>query len=691
MQYELLFSPMNIGSVTIKNRIVMAPMMLGFGTFDGTATPQMMDYYEEHAKGGAGLIFTEVSRINDRNGASFMSQLGMSRDYQVEPMREMAERIHKHGAKLFIQLHHPGRQNVGLLVGMIPFCIAMDKRFPFFRKMLYKIVPFGKVLLKYHLVPLVMSPSRCERSYFSDSTNRTLRKREIKKLINQFAEAAARVYRSGADGVELHASHGYLIQQFLSPNTNKRKDEYGGSLENRMRFLLEIIKKIRRKCGSDFPVIVRLTVDECYDKIGKPGKGYGLEEGLRMAKKLEQAGVDAIDVSTGAYDTFNYWLEPPSFECGWRAYMAEAVKREVSVPVIAANLIRSAEQAERQLQEHMQDFVSLGRPLLADPYWPEKVSAGKEKYVKRCISCLYCIESMSDNAFIGSHGKCSVNPFVGREAEELKNNGAGRTIVIIGAGPAGLTSAELLAKRGFRAVVLEQAGEAGGQIRLAKNIPYKEKILWCVEDLYFAALEAGAEILFHIKADKETIAGYKPYAVIIATGGGAVKPKSIQGADLPNVCTVTEILNGSVKFTGKQVAVIGSGMTGLETAELLVEQGNRVIVAEMAKTIAPGTWFQHVDDILPRLKAKNVEFHPSQKLLSIHRNYITVESVGLKKKQSNLQCDYVVLAVGVQSENQLYKELQPVYDKLFVIGDAANPGRIAGATESAYTAVQVIN
>jgi 2,4-dienoyl-CoA reductase-like NADH-dependent reductase (Old Yellow Enzyme family)/thioredoxin reductase len=691
MKFKMLFSPMSIGSLEIKNRIVMAPMLMGFGAFDGTPTPQLMDYYEERAKGGVGLIITEITRVDDKNGAAAFSQLGMSKDYQIAPMKEMVDRIHRHGTKIFVQLHHPGRQNLGLLVGTVPLSIFMDKYLPFYHNVLYKIVPAGKLLLKYHLVPRVLSPSKCERSYFSDGVNRSLRKSEIIKLIGQFADAALRVKQSGADGVELHASHGYLIQQFLSPNTNKRDDEFGGSLENRMRFLTEIIRRIRKKCGSDFPIIVRLTVDECYDRIGKPGKGYNLEEGIEIARMLEKSGIDAIDVSSAAYDTFNYWLEPPSFECGWRAYMAERVKKAVSIPVIAANLIRSPEQAEQQLQDYVQDFISLGRPMLADPYWSKKIAEGNDNSVKRCICCLYCIESMQNNAFKGSHGQCSVNPMLGRENLELKMNGKGKTVVIVGAGPGGLTAAEILAKRGFETIIIEQSGRTGGQVMLAENIPLKEKLLWCIEDLTNSAVSAGAKIILNTKADKELISGFSPYAVIIATGGNAIKPKTIQGIGLPNVCTVTEILNGTVTLHGRKVAVIGSGMTGLETAEVLSEQGNKVFVVEMAKSIAPGTWMQHRDDILPRLEEKKVEFLTSKKLTAVHRNFITIESIGVKKSQSTLECEQVVLSLGVRSENALYNELKPFFKNLYVIGDANKPGRIAQATESAYATVMGID
>ncbi|MBR5825801.1 MAG: NADH:flavin oxidoreductase, partial [Clostridia bacterium] len=423
MKYEKLFTPIKIGNVEIKNRICMAPMLMGFGQIDGKATDQLMDYYEERAKGGTGLIFTEITRVNDRTGGSAFKQLGMSHDYQIEKMSELAGRIHKHGSKIFVQLHHPGRQNMALLMDTLPMSILGEKLIPRFEDMLYSVVPAGKILMKYHIVPRVVSPSKCENVYFADGNNRALRKSEIKALVKDFVNGAVRVKKAGCDGVQLHASHGYLLQQFLSPHTNRRTDEYGGSLENRMRFLLEIIEGIRKECGKDFPIIVRLTVDECYGYIGHPGRGYRLNDGIRMAKRLEEAGVDAIDVSSGGYDAFNYWLEPTSFECGWRKFMAAAVKNAVSIPVIAANLIRSPEQAEAQLQEGTQDMISLGRPHIADPHWAEKVMEGRSEDVKRCICCLYCIESMQNNAYTGGHGHCAVNPFVGRESYKLNENG----------------------------------------------------------------------------------------------------------------------------------------------------------------------------------------------------------------------------------------------------------------------------
>lgn len=689
MSYDMLFSPMKIGNVEIKNRIVMAPMCMGFGQYNGCATETMMDYYEERAKGGVGLIFTEITRINDITGASSFGQLGMSHDYQIPALSEMADRIHKHNCKIMVELHHPGRQNLGLMIGTVPICNVGSKLMGnLYTKILTQaVIPQGKKLQDKHIVPRTVAPSKCERSKMSDSVNRELSVKEIKRIICQFVEGAVRVKKAGCDGVELHAAHGYLIQQFLSPNTNKRTDQYGGSLENRMRFLLEIIDGIRSNCGKDFPIVVRLTVDEMYSEIGQNGKGYNLEEGIKMAKILNDKGIDAIDVSSAAYDTFNYWLEPTTFTPGWRKYLANEVKKVVDIPVIAANLIRSPKQAEMQLEEGTQDFISLGRPLIADPHWPNKVKSGNENLIKRCVCCLYCFESMMKGAYKYTHGNCSVNPFVGRENVSLKQNGNDRKVLIIGAGCAGLTAAELLSKRGFDVTVLEKESKQGGQLNLASKPPHKEKINWVCEDLLSNAINSGAKVLFNTKADKDIIASYSPEIVITATGGNAIHPKSFNG---DNVVTVTQVLNGDIDISNKKVAVIGSGMTGLETSELLVSKGNKVTVVEMADKIAPGAWFQQLDDALPVLEKAGTEFLTSHKLLSVSSSGIELENLK-EEKAVAIKVDLVVLSLGVRSDNSLYNEIKNSDSyKVYNIGDSNKIGRIANATESAYQLVMNI-
>jgi 2,4-dienoyl-CoA reductase-like NADH-dependent reductase (Old Yellow Enzyme family)/thioredoxin reductase len=562
-----------------------------------------------------------------------------------------------------------------------------------FRKLLYKLVPgMKKLLLDRNLVPAAVCPSKVEPSALSGGRVRALRRGEIKKLVGQFIDGAVRCKKAGVDGVELHASHGYLIQQFLSPHTNRRTDEYGGSLDNRMRFLLEILAGIKRECGEDYPVIVRLTADECYDRIGD-AKGYGLKDGTEIAKRLEEAGADAIDVSAAAYDTMNYWLEPVTFDPGCRTEMIRAIKQAVKIPVIAVNLIRSGELAEELLESGVQDFVALGRPHIADAHWADKVREGRENEIKRCICCLYCIETMFKNAFHGTSAQCAVNPALCASLLQPNNNRTSSisrlpSPIIIGAGVAGMTAAEQLAKKGYKVTVFEKSNKSGGQINLASKPPKKDKTAWCVEDLYNSCVREGVEFRFGVEYGKNHTSPLSPLPshIIIATGGEPIRPKSIEGADLPNVYTYKEILEGSVILKDKKIAVIGSGMTGLETAHYLAEVNN-VTVIEMADTPAPGIWFQHPDDILPKLKEAGAEIRTDEKLVMITPSSIMLDNVKTKKS-SVLAVDNVVLAMGTRSVNNLAEELKKVCDKVYVIGDASKVGRIGDATAGAYRLVR---
>ncbi|MDE6302891.1 MAG: NAD(P)/FAD-dependent oxidoreductase [Clostridia bacterium] len=691
MEYKIMQSPMKIGSCEIKNRIVLPPMLMGFGKFDGCVTEKMLNYYEERAKGGTGLIMTEITRVNDKTGSAAFAQLAASHDYHIESLRELANRIHKHGAKIFIQLHHPGRQNIGLLVGTVPLSIKLERWTKGgYGKMLYKLTPkVGPTLIKHNISPSSVAPSKCEPAYFAGGKVRALRHREIKQLEQQFINAALRVQKSGCDGVELHSAHGYLFQQFLSPHTNKRKDEYGGSLENRTRFLVNVLRGIKEKCGKDFPVVVRLSADECYAQIGEPNKGYNLKEGVEIAKILEANGADAIDVSSAGYDTFNYWLEPVSFELGWRKYMAKAIKEAVSIPVLAANLIRTPEQAEAQLEEGIQDFVSLGRPQIADPHWANKALSGTGT-IKRCICCLNCIESMQNNAYIGGHGECSVNPFVGHENEELVCDGNGRKIAVIGAGPAGLVASEILAKRGFDVTLIEKNAVAGGQINLAAAPPHKGKTAWFIEDAVNACKECGVKILLNIVATPALIKELNPYKVIVASGSTPVKPKFGGNCAPESIYTFEDILSEKVVLENKRVAVIGSGMTGLETAHYLTEKGNTVTIVEMADEIAPGTWMQHKDDILPKLKKAGTTFMTGKKLTEINNDSIIVADTKKEKKQTEIKIEAVVLSLGSRPNAKIASALKEQGIESILIGDSTKVGRIADATKAAYKAAVAI-
>jgi len=692
MEHKLLLSPMNIGTMTVKNRVVMTAAEMSLGQTNGCPTEKMIAYYEERAKGGIGLIIPGICRVNDMGAASTFTQLAMSHDYHIEPMRAFADRLHRYEAKLCIQLHHPGRQGYASSINTLPVVIPVVKRFPKVLDGLFKCTPLLLGLEEKGICMSVQSPSNCELSAHGATRIHAMSRREVRRVIADFVDAAQRCQKAGVDAVELHGGHGYLIQQFLSPHTNLRTDEYGGSFDNRLRFLTEIIQGIRDRCGRDYPLIVRLTVDEMYGRAGRPGQGYALEEGLRIARRLEALGVDAINVTCGCYDAYNTWLEPSSYEPGWRAYLARAVKGAVSIPVIAANLIRSAEQAERQLEEGVQDFIGSARSFICEPHWVRKIQEGREDEIRRCIGCLHCISSFMTNAKVGKSGECALNPGVGREPEyeNPPQDGLGRRIVVVGAGIAGLAAAETMARRGFSVTVLEKSQQPGGQVRTAAACRLRGKLLWCVEDRLAALKALGVEIRFGTEADPDTVRSLEPYAVIVATGSRSVRPSSIPGADLPHVFTPPEIIHGATVLRDQNVLVAGSGLTGLETAEILNETGNRVTVLEMAGQIAPGAWFQLVDDELERLIPAGTELLTGHQLLRILPGEAIAADAGTGKLR-HIAADSVVLSLGVRPENALARELSLQIPRVFPVGDAVSGGTIAHAVHSAYeTCAQII-
>lgn len=692
MSYEMLLSPMNIGTMTVKNRTIMSAAEVSLGQANGKPTEKLMAYYEERAKGGVGLIIPGITRVNDDCAASTYTQLAMSHDYHIEPMREFAERIHKHGAKLGIQLHHPGRQGYSSSIHSLPMVIPIVDRFPKVLDSIYKCTPILDKLEKKALLWPVQAPYKGELANHGAMRIRQMSRREVKHLINDFINAAVRCKKAGVDLVELHGGHGYIIQQFLSPNTNKREDEYGGSFENRMRFITEIIDGIRAECGRDYPLMVRLTADEMYEKIGMPGKGYTIETGKRIAKRLEELGVDAINVTSACYDAYSYWLEPTSFEPGWRKYLAKEIKSVVSIPVAGASVIRTPEQAEQQLQEGCQDFVASARTFICDPHWVKKAEEGRSNEIRRCIGCLNCIRSFMTNAWVGKAGECALNMSMGREEEffNMPQDGEGRHIVVIGAGPAGLTAAHTLLHRGFKVTVIEKDGKPGGQVITASTCHLKGKLYWAIEDLMTNVAKLGGEVKLGCDMTAEQIAEMKPYAVVVATGGTPIRPKSIPGIDLDTVVLAPEIIMGEKKIENKKVVVVGSGITGLEVTEFLNDAGCEVTVIEMAPEVAPGAWFQLVDDEMERIKPFGTKFMTGTKLVGIEPGKVLVEDVKTGAK-SALEADNVVLSLGVRPVNDMVTKLVGCgIHKVVTVGDAKKSGTIADATHSAYDTVMKI-
>ena len=692
--YPKMFEPIKLGNLEIKNRVALEPMLLEVGELDGTAGDRLIEYYTERAKGGVGLIQTEVTRISDWTGTTGPSQLSVTTDRCIPGLTKLAESVHKYDSKIFVQLHHTGRQTLQLVVtawklsdmiGQTPIAPAWWK---LFFTMTNYLDYFENNFMHNFYFPVVSAsniPTGLGSSPVMPQKTRPLTKWEIHKIEDEFAEGALRCKKAGIDGVQLHASHGYLLQQFLSPYTNQRTDEYGGTIQNRCRIIKEIIEKIRVKCGPDYPVSVRLTVDEYYRLYGYD-MGIVLSEGVEIAKELESYGIVALDISSGTYDTMNSWLEPTSYELGWRKCNAAAVKQAVKIPVIAANLIRSPEQAEAQLEEGTQDMIGLGRPLLADPYWVKKAEEGHPENIQRCICCLWCIESMYNGAMVHKSGECALNP---RTCYELDSklvpdrDGEGKAVAVIGGGPAGLMAAKVLGQRGFKTVVFEKNAYLGGQFELAARPPHKEKLRWAVEDLKVACDKAGVEFRLGAPATADAVKAINPVAIVDATGGTAAKPK-IPGFDLPNVCTITEILTGEVALSGKKIAVIGSGMSGLETAEKLAFDGNQITVVEMADEIAPNTWKQHIDDVVPKLEERGAKFITSYKLVEMKEDCVILESTKVSGRKMRIPCDQVVLALGVR-KNGLPDDIKSIA-KVYTVGDAAQIGRVANATHTAYKA-----
>lgn len=652
--YKKLFEQGKIGKVIIKNRLAMAPMGTGLANLDGTPSKDMIAYYEARAIGGAGLIIPEITRVNDIHGPGLMRQLSVTKDRHIEPLAKLAEAIHKHGSKIFIQLHHPGRETVSALLGGQP----------------------------------VVAPSPIPCKYVKQET-RGLTTEEVKQLIQQFIDGAVRVKKAGCDGVELHAAHGYLLQQFLSPYTNKREDEYGGSFENRLRIMIEIIEGIRNKCGSDFPVGVRLSVEEFLDKTGVTEEYIHIQDGVKIAMALEKTGIDFIDVSCGLYETGSTCVEPISFPQGWRHDLIQAVKSHVNIPVIGVSVIREPSVAEKFLDEEVVDFVSMGRTWLADEEWGRKVQEGREKELRKCISCLRCFESLNEYNAAGLPFECAINPRLARENKygELTYDTKGHTAVVVGGGPGGMCAAQTLALRGVKVTLIDRQNELGGTVNIGKKPPLKERMQWIADYYNEEFKRLRVEVKLNTEATAEMVMSYNPDAVILATGSASIIPEKIPGVRGSNVFTVEAVLSGKANLREKNVVVVGAGLTGLETAEYLCAQENKVTIVDMLKEVAPNTNHTNVADVCGRLA-----HHGANYLLGHSLKEIKDDSVVLEKLENNqevkVSTDAVVLSLGNRPDQSLLSDLEERGIEVRIIGSAIKDGTIAPVVRTGYEAAR---
>ena len=638
-----------IGNLTIKNRLIMTAMGVGLGEHEGRATDDFIAFYGRRAKGGCGLVITEITRICEGNGIGEYDQLSLSSDDNIESFRKLADEIHKYGSKIFVQLQHPGRETYLKLTGT-------------------------DMLVSSSSIPSVAS----------NEPTRALTVSEIKELENQFGDAALRAKKAGIDGVEIHGAHGYLVQQFLSANDNKRDDEYGGSRENRRRFLMEIIENIQNKCGKDYPISVRLSSSEFLDKVGIKS-GITVEETIETAKALEKAGVALLNISAGTYFTGATIVEPTSYEQGWKIPFAEEIRRHVSIPVAATGVIREASYARNLIDSDKIDFVALGRPWLCDPDFGNKAIAGNDDDIRKCMSCVYCFDTAGESLVSGGeHAKCAVNPEMGNETvyTELKKDGERKKVVVVGAGPGGLEAAITLAERDFEVVLFEKNKYLGGQLYLASLPPHKQKMRYFIDYATKKLKDANVDIRLNTEVSAEEIKALNPYAVIIATGSSPVKPSRIPGIHNKNVYTPVEILRKDVELKNQRVAVIGSGLTGMETAITLQTAGNDVVIVEMMDVCGAGGGQTVIMDERSTLAKIGVNTMPGHRLIEIKEHSIVVADNA--DIEIEIECDSVVVSLGVKSENPYVDTLKDM-DNVYVIGEAEAAGRrIGDAVHAAY-------
>lgn len=638
IMYNKLFEEGKIGTLKLKNRIVFPAMGTSLGSLTGDESDRLNAYYEERAKGGCGLIITEITRVDNINGVGTPKQLMAMTTGHIAPLEKLARLIHKHDSKVFVQLHHPGRQGH----------------------------------ISTNLGNPIVAPSAIPSKAVGEMP-KELTIDEIKAIEKKFITGAKIAQVAGIDGVEIHGAHGYLLGSFLSPQSNVRKDEYGGSLENRARIITNILVGIKAICGKNFPVSVRIDGDEFVEG------GIKLDEAIETAKLLEKFGADAINVSSGTYESAFTIIEPVIYKEGWKKHLAKTIKENINIPVIAVNTIKRPSTAEGLLEEGVSDFVALGRAQLADPHWANKAKIGEEKDIRPCIGCVHCIESLMG----GKQIQCAVNPKVGfeREYAKFEKNGNKRNVVIIGAGPAGLEAAITLGKKDFIPIVLEKENHIGGAVFAGSNPPDKEILKEFIDNMQYQLEKVGGKILLNTEATIEKIKEFAPYAVYIAMGGDEIL---IPLDSNENVMKATDVLIGK-EVNGKDIVVAGSGMTGLETAEYLGKKGYNVTVIEMDSEIGRLIYKGALLPLLPRLKEHKVKLLSSTKLL----NYDGANAKVLDIKENvekEIKADTLVMALGVRGKEdaQIVKSIKNEFDKVFVLGDTIKGGKIYNACETGF-------
>ena len=654
---RILFSPISIGKVNIKNRFAMAPMgPLGLGDAQGGFNQRGIDYYTARARGGTGLIITGVTFVDntiEEHGMPNCPNSTYNPVQFVRTAREMTERVHAYNARIFLQMSGGfGRVTIPTNLGEFP--------------------------------PVAPSPIQHR---WLDKTCRALTVDEIHELVRDFGEGAYNAKRAGFDGVQIHAVHeGYLIDQFAISLFNQRTDEYGGSLENRLRFAREIVEEIKRRCGQDFPVMLRYSPKSFIKALREgalPGeefeeKGRDLPEGVEAAKLLVFYGYDALDVDVGSYDAW-WWSHPPMYQKkGLYMPYAKLVKENVDVPVLCAGRMDDPDMAEGAVNDGVCDIISLGRPLLADPDYVNKLRRGERKCIRPCISCQEgCMGRIQEYSMVN----CAVNPQAARERVTAYNPVLkAKRVLVIGGGVAGCEAARVLAERGHKPEIMERSGHLGGNLLAAGAPPFKEDDIALVHWYENEMQRLNVPVHFNTAVDPDS-ALYEEYdAVIVATGA---TPKKFPLGENAPVYTAMDALLGKTPI-GERVTVVGGGLVGCETALWLAQEGKCVTIVEaLDRLMAVNKPLCHANsEMLERL----LPFHGVETLVSSSVQKYEGGKIFVKTPQGErqLDSDTVILSVGFREDRGVFDAWETSAREIYLLGDAKKVANIMYAVWDAF-------